>query len=285
MDNPSKKKTHKQDFVYAGKTQTEILFEEPSNNNPYISQKNYIHGYDVVELVEKKRFVDTLLLLFTGELPSDMHASLLERLMVALINLGPRHPAVKASMVAGVSKTSPEHLLPIGLSVLGGKDNGAQEVEQAVKFLLKNISLPAEDIALQLIKNSKIMQNEGEVHISPGFGNYYGSVDSFTKNIANSVLSPFEAGNGEVDYISWGTTFAKHLNNHNMGILKTGLAAMVFCQLGIAARESIGLYQLICAPGIFAHGAEQTHKPITAMPMLSDEQHVYTFEPPIRDNS
>ena len=60
-----------------------------------------------------------------------------------------------------------------------------------------------------------------------------------------------------------------------MGWLKTGIAAAVFCELGIGARESVGLFQLICAPGIFAHGVEQTHKPITAIPMLADEQHIY----------
>lgn len=279
MSNQSNKKPHKQDFVYAGKTQTKILLEQPSENNPYISQKNYLYGYDVAELIAKKSFTDTLLLLFTGELPSHEYAQLLERLMIALINLGPRHPAVKASMVAGVSKTSPEHLLPIGLSVLGGKDNGAQEVYQAVKFLRENISQPPKDIANKLLEQYSNIKQEGEFHICPGFGNNYGSIDEFTVNITQTVLEPFNVDDNEDDYISWGLVFAEQLKSHDMGLLKTGLAAIVFCQLGIGAREAIGLYQLICAPGIFAHGAEQTHKPITAMPMLSDEQHVYTFEP------
>ena len=56
------------------------------------------------------------------------------------------------------------------------------------------------------------------------------------------------------------------------GILDTGLIAAVAVSLGIGKRESIGLYQIARAPGIFAQGIEQSHKPITAIPMLSDEE-------------
>ena len=268
MDNQSKNTPHKQDFVYAGKTQTKILLEQPSESNPYICQKKYLYGYDVEELASKKSFTDTLLLLFTGELPSPSHAALLERLMIALMNLGPRHPAVKASMVAGVSKTNAEHLLPIGLSVLGGKDNGAKEVAKAVNFLSENISLAPEDVANKLMEQYANRENEGEFHICPGFGNSYGAIDEFTDNIAKVVLTPFVNSKNESDYIQWGLAFIEQLNKQDMGLLKTGLAALVFCQLGISSRASVGLFQLICAPGVFAQGLEQAHKPITAMPML-----------------
>ncbi|GLX80305.1 hypothetical protein tinsulaeT_36450 [Thalassotalea insulae] len=275
-----KKKNSEQrtDFVYAGKTQTKILLEQPSESNHYISQKSYLYGYDVAQLISKKSFAETLLLLFTGELPAAANARLLERLMIALINLGPRHPAVKASMTAGVSKSNAEHLLPIGLSVLGGKENGAQEVAEAISFIYANIDKSPQFLADSLLKESaeELAQHSGEFHLVAGFGNYYGSIDELTQAHADAVLSPtVEDKDQHCTYIDWGLAFVERLESANIGILKTGLAAMVFCHLGIAAREAVGLYQLLCAPGIFAHGVEQTHKPITAMPMLSDEQHFY----------
>ena len=274
MNNNSNKK---RDFVYAGKTQTNILLEIPAKTNPYVSQKNYIHGYDLAELVSQKSFVDTLLLLFTGELPSLADKQLFERLMVALINLGPRHPAVKASMVAGVSKTNTEHLLPIGLNVLAGEQNGALEVANAVSFIQQHLPHNPQLLANDLMANYKAERVQGEAHLVAGFGNQYGSIDELCQSLANHVLQPYiENNTKQAAALTWVLEFCQCLNQHNLGLLKTGLAAAVFCQLGIPARESIGLFQIICAPGIFAHGVEQTHKPITAMPMLADEQHIYT---------
>ncbi len=264
------------DFVYAGKTQTRILLEEASAETPYIAKKNYLHGYDLNQLIAKKSFTDTLLMLFIGELPKQVDSQLLERLMIALINLGPRHPAVKAAMVAGVSKTNTEHLLPLGLSVLGGSENGALEVSAAVEFINQHIMLPPRQVLDTLLTQAKPAANEGEFHICPGFGNQYGAVDKLCLSLADSVFEPYiQASDVSADILNWVIQFNQLLNQHNLGLLKTGLAAAVFCQLGIPSRESIGLFQLICAPGIFAQGVEQTHKPITAMPMLSDEQHIY----------
>lgn len=269
----NKIKKDKQDFVYAGKAQTSIYLEQASSVNPYIAENNFLHGYDVVELMQKKSFVSVLLLLFTGELPEKENVVLLEKLMIALINLGPRHPAVKASMVAGVSKANVEHLLPIGLSVLGGESNGAKEVEKSMLFLQKHVNQPIEKVLAELSLN--IPENKlGEFHISPGFGNQYGAVDEFAIKIVKSLF-PEHSELHKYKYIEWAQHFSESLAQYNMGWLKTGIAAAVFCELGIGARESVGLFQLICAPGVFAHGVEQTHKPITAIPMLSDEQHVY----------
>lgn len=264
----------KKDFVYANKAQTSIYLEQPSSVNPYVANSNFLHGYNVVELMQKKSFVSVLLLLFTGELPDKQNVVLLERLMIALINLGPRHPAVKASMVAGVSKANVEHLLPIGLSVLGGESNGAKEVEKSMLFIQEHVDQPIEKVLNELSLN--IPENKcGEFHISPGFGNQYGSVDEFAVKIVESLFTE-RSEIQKFKYITWGQQFVGSLAQYNMGWLKAGIAAAVFCELGIGVRESVGLYQLICAPGVFAHGVEQTHKPITAIPMLSDEQHVYT---------
>lgn len=273
----SKKKTKtKADFIYSGKSQTNILLEVPSENNPFISKKNYLHGYDLSELIHKKSFVDTLLLLFSGELPEQYKTDLLNRLMIALINLGPRHPAVKAAMVAGVSKTNTEHLLPIGLSVLGGHSNGANEVASSVSFILSNISENPKIVAQNLLKEYQLNNEQGEFHLCAGFGNQYGSIDELVQTLSEDVFSPLTFDNTiNTPYMDWVVEFNKILNANGLGLLKTGLAATVFCELGIPPRESIGLYQLLCAPGIFAHGVEQTHKPITAMPMLTDEQHIY----------
>ncbi|WP_281558733.1 hypothetical protein [Thalassomonas sp. RHCl1] len=275
MTDAEKKRQEKKDFVYADKAQTDILLEQPSEHNPYITKAAYLHGYDVLELMAKKSFVETLLLLFTGELPSADKVKLLEQLMVGLINPGPRHPAVKAAMVAGVSKANVEHLLPVGLSVLGGKSNGAKEVEQAMVFLQENQDKSAKELVRRLLETSQHQTTQGEFHLIPGFGNSYGAIDAFAASLAIQIFNDVESDSG---FIAFGQAIVEALKAHEMGWLKTGIAATVFCQLGISPRQGCGLFQLLCAPGILAHGVEQTHKPITAIPMLSDEQHIYAPE-------
>jgi len=275
MANTEKKRQEKKDFVYADKAQTDIFLELASNDNPYVAKAAYVHGYDVLELMAKKSFVETLLLLFTGELPPPDKVRLLEQLMIGLMNPGPRHPAVKAAMVAGVSKANAEHLLPVGLTVLGGKSNGAKEVELAMLFLQENKDKPVSTLTKELLKSNRQEGLQGEFHLAPGFGNNYGSIDEFSARLAAQL---FSAVNANAGFIVWGKTFNESLKEYDMGWLKTGIAAAVFCELGISPRQGNGLFQLLCAPGILAHGVEQTHKPITAIPMLSDEQHVYTPE-------
>ncbi|WDE03303.1 citrate synthase [Thalassomonas viridans] len=275
MTAKEQKRQEKKDFVYADKAQTDILLEVPSDNNPYIAKSACLHGYDVLELMAKKSFVETLLLLFTGELPAPEKVQLLEQLMIGLINPGPRHPAVKAAMVAGVSKANVEHLLPVGLSVLGGKSNGAKEVEQAMVFLQENKDKSAQEIIGGLLKTSARGAVQGEFHLFPGFGNSYGAIDEFSVSLAAQLFNGSESTSG---FIALGQAINNELKAYDMGWLKTGIAATVFCELGVSSRQGCGLFQLLCAPGILAHGVEQTHKPITAIPMLSDEQHTYTPE-------
>lgn len=97
----------------------------PSPDNPYIAEHCRCRGYDLFELVQKRSFVDIIYLLLRGELPTKDQAQLFETLLVALINPGPRHPATRAAMNAGVGKTNTAHILPIALPVLGGDHLGA----------------------------------------------------------------------------------------------------------------------------------------------------------------
>ena len=137
--------THKHQKVesrnekFTDRTATKIWCETPSDDNPYIASRALCHGYDLIELMQNRSFVDVFYLLFRGELPSVEDSRLLEQLMIGLINPGPRHPATRAAMNAGVGKTNPVHILPIAASVLGGNYLGGGEIEQAIRFFRKHL--------------------------------------------------------------------------------------------------------------------------------------------------
>ena len=261
-------KPHNKNGAFNSKAATSIWHEIPSKHNPYIASSCQLHGYDILQLMKLGNYLDIIYLLFRGELPTKDQSLLLEVLMIACINPGPRHPATRATMNAGVSKANYEHILPIGLMVLGGSIDGSAEVEQAMNFLAENNTQDPGNLAKKLLKEN--ITSQGDVHIAPGFGSYYGEVNIMAAELADYLLELDGAGK----YLKWGQQFVNLLSNKQLGWLPTGIVAAALADLGFGAREAAGMFQIMSAPGLLAHGLEQTHKPITAMPMLEDENYV-----------
>lgn len=268
-----KRKVESRNDIFAERTATKIWQEIESPDNPYLADACLCHGYDLLELTQKRSFVEVLYLLFRGELPDADAARLLEHLMISLINPGPRHPATRAAMNAGVGSTDREHILPIALSIYGGSHLGAGEVEPAMDWLRKQRKHDPRQLAHELIANG-IPPREGDWHIAPGFGSRFGGVEPLPAKIAKHLASL--PGNHET--LLWGCTFADALNEHSLGWLTPAIAAAVFTDLGFSPRAGAGLFQLLGAPGLLAHGVELSNKPVTAMPFVKDENYVIKYE-------
>jgi citrate synthase len=268
-----RRKVESRNDVFVARTETKIWQEIESPNNPYLADSCLCHGYDLLELTQKCSFVEVFYLLFRGELPDAEDARLLEHLMLTLINPGPRHPATRAAMNAGVGGTAREHILPIALSIYGGSHLGAGEVEPAMDWLRKQRKHDPQLVAHDLIASGSPPQ-EGDWHIVPGFGSRFGGVDPLAANIANHLAGlP-----GKHETLTWGCAFANALNGHYLGWLTPAIAAAVFTDLGFSPRAGAGLFQLLGAPGLLAHGVELANKPATSMPFVKDENYVIKYE-------
>ncbi len=268
-DKTKAPKVERRQVKYASRTPTRIWQEEPTADNPYLPARCRCHGYDLFELMAKRRFADVLFLLFNGELPTADQADLLEALMIACINPGPRHPATRAAMNAGVGKTYAVHILPIALSVMGGQHLGGGEVEETMRFLRRSLRRDAAACAQELLAEAK-RPAEGDWHIAPGFGSRFGGIDP----LPNQMAGLFHQQPASGAALAWGAAFAEALAPHNLGWLLPGVAAAVLCDLGFHPRAGSGLFQIFTAPGLLAHGLELANKPITAMPFLDKEHYV-----------
>jgi citrate synthase len=239
---------------------TRICLEEPSADNPYVAERRYLSGYDVVELWRNGSYLDALLVLMVGELPTPAQRRLLEVLLIGLLNPGPRHPAVRAAMLAGVSKTAPEHLLPIGLLTGSGSQGGALEAASAHAFISANLERSAAAVAAHCLDQQLP---------TPGFGASFGAVEPIWQQLAADLLQVMP----HHPVLLWCDAFAGILQRHRQGWLLPGLTAAVGLTLGLGSRETLGLFQLAIAPGVMAQGMEQTHKPISSNPLLRDDQY------------
>jgi len=248
---------------------TRIWEELAAAENPYAAAGARCHGYDLLDLMTKRSFVDVLYLLFQGELPSPDQARLLEQLMIALINPGPRHGATRAAMCAGVGKTDTGQILPIALTTLSGVHLGAAEVEAGMRFLRGELKNDPAATARNLLARVR-PPAEGDWHLAPGFGCRFGGIDPLTTQQALMLAELPAAGK----CLAWGNAFAQILTEQGQGWLVTGLAAATFADLGFQPRFGPGLFQLLNAPGLLAHGLEMANKPLTALPFIKDEDYI-----------
>ncbi|MGH1485145.1 MAG: citrate/2-methylcitrate synthase [Cellvibrionaceae bacterium] len=257
--------------AFTERTSTRIWGEQASEDNPYIAQSTLCHGYDLYELINKSSFIEVFYLLFRGELPSADETELLEKLMIALINPGPRHPATRAAMNAGVGKSLPVHILPIATSVMGGDYLGGGEIEPAMRFLRKGKKNNPDEYAQTLLDENQHThpQTDNEESIAPGFGSRFGGIDLITHTITEQLLTLKGAG----PTLQWAHQLSLQLNKAGFGLLPTGLAAAIFSDLGFQPRAGGTLFQLISAPGLAAHGLELANRPFTAMPYVRDENY------------
>ncbi len=264
----------RRDDIFAEKLKTRIWQEIPSDSNPYLAKACLCHGYELFDLMQNCRYSEVLYLLFRGELPDKDESKLLEQLQIALINPGLRHPATHSAVYAGVGKSDPAHILPISLSVLGGQHLGGAEVEQAMRFLRRACRKPVEFTIQQHILPMLEQQNtvKADIHPVPGFGSHFGDIDP----LVNQMARHLQCLPASSKCLTWGMTFTSEIATYNIGWLMTGLAAAVFADLGFQPRAGAGLYQLLCAPGLLAHGLEYANKPLSAVPFVGDEQ--YQFE-------
>lgn len=247
---------------------TSIWQEIASDSNPYVAAEARCHGYNVIELIKHQNYINVIYLLFQGELPTPEQARLLETLFIALINPGPRQPATQAAMNAGVSKVDYAHILPIALAIQGGLHLGGKEVELSMRFLTNHISKPAAEVACGFLGNSP--QPDGDWHIAPGFGTCFGSIDIMSQQMAETLINQPAAG----QHLHWAQEFVNTIFPSGLGWLTTGIAAATLSDLGFSARTGAGMFQLMSAPGLLAHGTEMAGKPLTAIPFIGQENYV-----------
>lgn len=263
----SRTKVESRNEAFTEKTSTKIWQEIPDEKNPYNAQAARCHGYDLLDLTRHCQFGEVLFLLFRGNLPQKDEIELFDKLMITLINPGPRHNATRAAMAAGVGKTQGEHILPIATALMGGESDAAA-MEASMRFLRKHKKQCPKKVANELLTRIDIPLND-DCHIAPGFGSINGGADTLCERQA--VVLGELAGTGPC--FEWATAFVANLPEQ-LSWLRIGLAAAVFTDLGFQPKVCVGLYQLFNAPGMLAHGNELSKKPITAMPFVRDEDYV-----------
>ena len=250
---------------------TRICREDPTSSNPFVAQQRYIAGYEQRSLWQQCDYLDGVFLHLSGDLPAAEQKLLMQTLMLGLMNLGPRDPAIRSAMVAGISKTRVEHLLPIGLMACEGSIDGAAAVMESYRFIKSK-----RYASVQNWVNECVAGGQWGEHLSaPGFGQLYGSVDPILQSLAQDLylIQP------QSKTFIWCQQLITELQAFDMGWLASGITAAVGVELQLGARQTMALYQISRSLGIVSHGVEQTQYRMHNAPILDDEH--YDYEDPL----
>jgi len=254
---------------FAERVETRIWLEQAAPDNPYNATEAFCHGYALQDVLKNCSYWEYIYLLLTGNRCSPAQHALLEKLGIALANPGPRHPATRAVIAAAVSKTDPVNVLPLGLNVLAGAHLGAAEVCAGMQFLRRHLKRDPIDEARQRIAELETATS-GDSHPAPGFGTRFGGTDHLSGALATTLLLEPGAGNA----LAWAGHFAQELERQGHGgWLMPGLAAAAYLDLGLHPKAGPGLFQWMSAPGLLAHAAEMSNKPLTALPFIDDSRY------------
>lgn len=270
MTDENHPKAERRNERFAERIETEIWLEQPSADNPYIAAAAYCHGYDLQDLLTHCSYWEFIYLLLTGRRCTPEQRVLLEKLGIVLANPGPRHPATRAVMAAAVSRTEPENVLPLGLSVLAGAHLGATEVSESMSFLRRAVKRDAAAEAAQCASAPAQDATRKDTHPAPGFGTHFGGSDALACSLASVLVALPGAGRA----LAWSDRFARELEARGAGSwLMPGLAAAAFTDLGFHPRSGAALFQWLSAPGLMAHAGEMANKPLTAFPFVEDHKY------------
>ncbi len=118
-----------------------------------INNEHFVRGHNLVQLINKHSFAETMMLLLRGDLPTKNEAKFLEKLLIASSENGVEAPSLYSPRISVASGNSFHVALAAGILAIGEHHGGAGEACAEILASLKN---PKE-----IVSENKII---------PGFG-------------------------------------------------------------------------------------------------------------------
>jgi citrate synthase len=254
---------------FTSKIKSDITYEQPCEDNEFLVKEVRTHGYNVLNLMDSCDYIDVFFLLYQKDLPTKKQKSILTKLSIFLINLGPRHTSARAAANAGIGRTDVNHIVPIAIMGMGGEYGGSKEVEQAMRYLKSHHSSDFKLLAKNTL-STNILNSDSDIILAPGFGTDFGGQSPFLLDVKDIFLKECP----DDGYLNWANKFVEALANEKQcGWRLAGVVAAVLLDLDFEPRMGAGLFQILASPGAFAHGIQFSNKPITDMPFLKDEDY------------
>jgi citrate synthase len=245
----------KEEIQFEENIHTKIWYEEAEADNPFLAKACYCSGYDVYgELLHKASWPEYLYLLFKLERPAEWQTKLLERLMIAIANPGPRDYSVRAAMAAAVGGSTSASSLMAALGVGAGQYQGAHEVYLSMNYWAKyGCSLDAWCNYFEQPSNKMDADIWPDIEHMPGFEPYGNICSTIVQQTLISLCDIYSE-----QRLGWLVKNRKALERSaKRPLAMTGVVAAAFTDLSFSPEAGEMLYLLLRLPGAAAHALEQ----------------------------
>jgi citrate synthase len=217
-----------------------------------------IRGYPIEELIGNLSYSQMLYLLLCGEILSEKKAKLLESVLVAGADHGPRAPSIAAARMAATCGISFNSCVATGINLLGDVHGGA--AEKAMKLFYRTASIIEEypEKSMSSIVQEQIERLQGEK--LPGFGHQLHDDDPRVRKLYQLAQVLVEEGEISGTYLRIAEEFRSLLEERKkrkMTMNVDGVAAAIQCELAIPAESAKGIFALSRGMGILAHAFEE----------------------------
>jgi citrate synthase len=243
---------------------TSVWKEEAHAQNPFYPETSRCHGYDFYgAILGRYDFSEVLFLLLRGELPTAAERDLFNLLLSAVINPGPRDPAVHIAMTGAVSGVPPGSALGAGLAVAQGSVEGGSAVEETMRWLsacketlLKSSNRNAEmSMFMKRISDPAHWESVfGKPAPLPGFGRLYGERDGQALRLIELLQSRGLAG----FHLRLLLNAERRLDPDVQGWVRLyGAFGASLLDLGFSPEQGHGLFLIARSGGLLTHLCEQ----------------------------
>ncbi|PTM58425.1 citryl-CoA lyase [Desmospora activa] len=218
-----------------------------------------IRGYPIEDLIGHLSYSQMLYLLLCGELLSPPKARLLESVLVAGADHGPRAPSIAAARMAATCGISFNSSVATGINMLGDIHGGAAENAMQLFYRCKKWRDERKTTTHAAVEHHySLLVHKGEK--VPGFGHQLHDRDPRVHRLYE--LATELAIEGEISgiYLTIAEEFRKLIESQkNRAITMNidGVAAAIQCELSIPAEAAKGIFSLSRGMGIVAHAFEE----------------------------
>jgi len=219
-----------------------------------------IRGYPIEELIGNLSYTQMLYLLLCGEILSDKKAKLLESVLVAGADHGPRAPSIAAARMAATCGISFNSCVATGINLLGDIHGGA--AEKAMKLFYSTQSIAeantGRSVSSVVIEQFEQWKEKGEK--LPGFGHQLHDDDPRVRRLYQLAQDLVEEGEITGNYLKIAEEYRLQLEkwkNKKITMNIDGVSAAIQCELFIPAEAAKGIFALSRGMGILAHAFEE----------------------------
>lgn len=218
--------------------------------------EEFIRGYKLEELIQKKSFVETIFLFLKGEMPSESEAKMLGAMLVAAIDHGPGTASGQVARIVASAKNSMHTALAAGVLAMGERHGSA--IEGAARFFQKkeigdwrletgDSELSTGDIAKEL--------KEKKIHI-PGYGHPIFDHDK-RSDVLFSLAKDLGIYGEHSEFAEEFHTELNAISSKQLALNIDGSMGAILSDMGFDWRLAKGFFIIARVPGLIAHIYEE----------------------------